>query len=150
MKSFQHLQCCPSTQVLLGLQSLNPDLGSTNQLCQIMHFSKEPAGPSSKEDRGREHGLQGFILLSKIRRPWGKWCMCSSFQYRDFLITSYHLKLTTEASKIQMRDGLMEERRCEWDFHRWEKALGVQCPSIKCESHLFYISVTAVYTLHCS
>ena len=112
MKSFQHLQCCPSTQVLLGLQSLNPDLGSTKQLCQIMHFSKEPAGPSSKEDRGREHGLQGFILLSKIRRPWGKWCMCSSFQYRDFLITSYHLKLTTEASKIQMRDGLVRRVAC--------------------------------------
>lgn len=108
VKSF-HLQCYPSAQVLLGWYSLTPDLGFTNQLCQITHFSEEPAGPPSKEDRGREHGLQGITLLSKSWRPWGKWCMCSPFQCRDSLITSYHLQLTTEASKIQMRDRLVRK-----------------------------------------
>lgn len=28
-----------------------------------MHFSKEPAGPPSKEDRGREHRLYLFFIL---------------------------------------------------------------------------------------
>lgn len=74
-----------------------------------MHFSEKPAGTPSKGARGGEYGIQKNYFIKQKQQALGETGHAFLFQCRDCLTASSVLKMTTQASTIQMRAGVVKE-----------------------------------------